>query len=500
MTPSDLTQSEPSVREQLAGTFGFFRRALRFWRVLLAAVLLGAIAFGAFSRLRQPKYRSETVILYVEKGDTEQETESSDAQRSITVRLKELLYARPNLERVVTQFNLYPALRKSYGMGDAIEELKKHVDFRAPGGDTFSLAFDGSSASEAQAVTAELGRLVIAGDAELRKSQAKVALDFLVGERQARDAELRAAEEQLAAFMAQHPRFALDATPLASGAAIRATMGAAQAVSVGASRAFVAAPRANDPSANAKIAPQIGAAPPSSGGKAADADEARARAALAAARENLTEKLVHYTPAHPDVRAAEAEVQRATQRLAALTGGAGQAPAPAAQPPAAESPPATQTPTPAAPTPRVAASPMAAPRPALLPPAAAAAAGAAQSLVELETDWLKLTRAVSEARQRLDQIEAQLFRADIQSSTETGGHAVQVTVIDPAFLPQRPLPPGLMTLALIFLAASLVLGAVLALVLAIFDDRLFGSSDAASVADVLVEVPRASGRKAYVTS
>jgi capsular polysaccharide biosynthesis protein len=494
MMPSERTVTDPSVREQLAGTFAFLRRAVRFWRMLLLTTLLGGIAFGVFSYLRHAKYRSETVILYVEKGDTEQERESSDAQRSVTVRLKELLYARPNLERVVARFGLYPEIRSSYGMSDAIEELKKHADFRAPGGDTFSIAFEGSSAREAQAVTAELGRLVIAGDAELRKSQAKVALDFLVGERQARDAELRAAEEELAAFMAQHPRFALDATPLANGAAIRASMGAAQAVGVGAGRPYFVAPRAT-PGSGAMPANPGAAAATVTMGKAPDPEEARARAALAAARESLTEKLAHYTPAHPDVRAAEGEVQRATERLAAITGGA-----PAAAPvpkPAAESTPAPPT---SATTARVAAAPAAAPRPVMLAPTPAASAGGSQALVDLETNWLKLTRAVSEARQRLDQIEAQLFRADIQASTESGGHAVQVTVIDPAFLPQRPLPPGQLTLALIFLAASLVLGAVLALVRAVFDERLFSARDAASVTEVLVEVPRMSGRKAYVAS
>ncbi len=68
-------------------------------------------------------------------------------------------------------------------MVDAVEELKKRVDFRAPGGDTFSIAFQGSSPNEAQTVTAELARLVIDGDAELRRDQAKVALDFLASER-----------------------------------------------------------------------------------------------------------------------------------------------------------------------------------------------------------------------------------------------------------------------------------------------------------------------------
>jgi uncharacterized protein involved in exopolysaccharide biosynthesis len=93
-----------------------------------------------------------------------------------------------------------------------------------------------------------------------------------------------------------------------------------------------------------------------------------------------------------------------------------------------------------------------------------------------------------------------LFRADIQVSSETGGHGVQVNVIDPAFRPQRPLPPGRLTLALIFLAASLTLGAIGALAMAAFDERLFTARDAAGFTEVLTEVPKGRGRKAYVAS
>jgi len=480
--------AEPTIAEQFGALSAFVRRTLRFWPVLLGSLLLGAAEFAVFQYVRQPKFRSETVILYVEKGNTDQPAESSEAQRGVTLRLKELLMSRPSLERIVSRFDLYPELRERYGMVDSIEELKKHIDFRSPGGDTFSIAFEGRSAREAQSVTSELARQVIDGDAELRKNQAEVALNFLVGERKTREAELRAAEEALAGFMAQHPRFALDATPLANGAAIRATMGG-PAPATASRPSWASRPQATPAAAGtgAALAPAPALPAPS---PAPSPEEARARAALAAARESLTEKLVHYTPAHPDVRAAEAEVQRATERLAAVTSGAAK-PAPVAV--AAE-----PAPTPAAaPSSSSPAWARAAPAPAAAP--APTPNTQVNGLVELETEWLKLTRAVTEARQRQDQLEGQLFRADIQASSATGGHGVQVNVIDPAFLPQTPLPPGRITLALIFLAASLVLGALAALLFAAFDDRVFTERELSSVAEVLVHVPK-NARRAHVAS
>jgi hypothetical protein len=486
---------EPTLHEQLKSVGAYLRRALRFWHVPLFTLLLGLVAFVVYVKMVPGRFRSETVMLYAENSASGEAGEGSDTQRSVAVRLKELLYARPNLERVVRRFDLYPELRARYGMVDALEELKKHIEFRAPGGDTFSIAFEGSSAVQARDVTAELERLVIAGDADLRRQQAKLALDFLVGERQTRGDELRAAEEKLASFMAQHPRFALDATPLANGAAIRASLGGGPAP-IGSPR-FMALPRsgltpaaAGAPGATSPpgaTAPSPAASQP----RAADAEEAKARAALAAARDALTEKLVHYTPAHPDVRAAQAEVQRATERLAAVSGAEQPAPAnpaPQAEPASQAAPRSSSAPAAAAPT-----------RAGTPVRVATAAPTAGQSLVELETEWLNLTRAVSEARQRQDQIEAQLFRADIELNSERGGHGVQVSVIDPAFLPDRPLPPGRLTLAAIFLTAGFALGVLGALALAIVDDRLFVARDFAGVADVLVEIPRRA-RRGYVAS
>jgi len=480
---------DSSLREQLNQLAAFIQRALRFWKVLAVTLLVGAAALAVFLYVRQPRFRSETVILYADKGGVNRAPDSSETQRGVSARLKELVFSRPILERIVSRFDLYPELRARFGMIDAVEELKKHVEFRAPGGDTFSLAFDGTSPNQAQAATAELARLVIDGDAELRRTQATLALDFLTEERKNRDKDLRAAEEELAGFMAEHPRFALDATPLANGAAVRASMASGKAAP-GPLPARAWTPRRPSTPTTAATSPAVNDANKGPTNHVRSPDEARAQAALAAAREDLAEKLVHYTPVHPDVRAAQVEVQRATERLAAITN---------AEPKATASEPATPaaaSASPAAPAVAKAAPPPRAWQPAT--PAPARSATAQENLVDLETQWLKLTRAVTEARQRIDQIEAQLFRADIEVSSERGGHAVQVSVIDPAFLPQSPLPPGKTTLGLIFALASSVLGFLAMLLCAAFSQRVFVARDLAAVGEVLVEVPKASRRRAYV--
>jgi uncharacterized protein involved in exopolysaccharide biosynthesis len=498
MTSSDDTPREPDAREQLDKLLAFLERARRFWHVPLLALLAGGIAFAVFLQLRTPKFRSETVILYAERG-TSDIAEASGAQRNVTVRLRELLLARPKLEGVIQRFDLYPEVRRKYGMGEALEELKKDIDFRSPGGDTFSIAFQGTSASQAQRVTAELGKMVIEGDSSLRKSQAKVALDFLASEKQNAETQLRDAEQKLASFMALHPRFALDAAPLSNGVAIRATMGApltGRPAPVTTSWAARAQTLSGSAAAGKPLAAGALSAPVAA---PTDPEEGRARAALAAAREHLAEQLTRYTPAHPDVRAAESAVQRATERLAMLGGSAPKAPAPTAAPaspavpaaPASAAPPASVAQAVRAPR-----APVAAPAPA--PLAAASPGERAQDLVDLETQWLQLTRAVTEARQRQDQIEAQFFRANMQAGSEAVGHGVQVSVIDPAFLPDRPLPPGKTTLALIFAGAALFLGALAALLLAALDERIFRARDVAGITDVLVEIPRGSPRRAHV--
>jgi capsular polysaccharide biosynthesis protein len=472
-------ESELEPREYLERALVFLRRAWAFRGPALVVMLVSELACLGFLLLRTPRYRSQTVLLYNERIQLAETGEAAQPPKSLAVRMQEMLTARKLLADVVTEFDLYPDLRKSYGMADAVEELKKHIEFHSPGGDTFTIAFVGETSEQARAVTSRLGQAVIDQDAELRRKQTVTTRDFLAGEKQRAAKRLRDAEQELASFMAEHPSFALDAMPLSTGVAIRATVGEGKSASSAGKSATK--PRViRWPAAVAKQTEPTRTTPPSAkeleARRDAEAESARAQAALAAARENLTDKRSRYTDAHPDVRAAREAVRRAESRAEqALLA----VPKPAAAPRVearAESTPA-------------------APRYITLPPAkrsseAAPAAPNAEDLVTLETDWARLTRQVTEARQRHDQVEVGLFKADLASSSATEQQGAQVTVIDPAFVPPRQVPPGPRMIAVLFTFGALVLGIGSALVAALFDDRVHDARSVSDLCEVLTEVPK----------
>ncbi|HEX4339235.1 MAG TPA: hypothetical protein VH062_25180 [Polyangiaceae bacterium] len=468
------------MHEEIAKVTAFLRRATRLWMAPVAALLLGLVASAAFFFLKKPTYKSETVILYSEGIRQSEGEDSRDASRTVSTRLKEILTSRSELGNVVNEFKLYPGIVKDHGQGDAVDELRHHVEFKAPGGDTFSIAYEGSTPEEAKLVTSRLASAVIEQDASLRKKQALVTRDFLELEKMGTESQLRDAEQGLASFMAAHPRFALDATPLAAGAGIRATMGGAQPAPAVGNMPVMPRPRA----------PAVPGAPvtaraESSGGSSREAAEEQMKAATAldAAQARLTDLSSRFTPQYPDVKNAQAEVDRAKARVAAAAVAAGassvgtHSAAPSSEVTAAR----------AAVAPVARASVRAALAPAGVPPRSAEDE---KNMVSLETDWVKLTRAVTEARQHQDQVESALFKAGIAANSEVGGHGVQVSVIDPAFLPERPVPPGRGTIVALIMAVALVLGILGSLIGAALDDRVHEGRDLMAMAPVLITVPR----------
>jgi len=467
------------VGDDLERAMAFVRRALRFWWIVASALLVGAVAFAAFLWLRTPHYRSETVILYSEPiRATEAAVDSGHNPRGQAIRLEELLVSRSQLERLIQEFNLYPDVVAKYGMVDAVAEFRKDIDFRAPGGDTFAIGFEGTSPEQAQQVTARLAETLLGEDARLRNEQAKATRDFLHSERNRTEKELRESEERLAAFMAKHPRFALDAIALqpgipVTGAAIRATVERAEAARP-APRTYrtrsTAAPPAAAPGPAEPPNPQLA--------RQAAEEKARAEAALAAARADLAGKLGSFTDAHPDVRSARAVVEREQARYGAALSKLEQL-APRVRPAEPAAAAGTERQVVRRSTGRASGAGR----------AAAAAPRTEADLVAIETDWAKLTRAVTEARQRHNQIEAAFFKVDVLASSNTERRASQMMLIDPAFLPLRPVPPGRTTIAAIFMAVSLLIGVVLAFGRAALDDRICDARDAAELAEVLAEIP-----------
>jgi uncharacterized protein involved in exopolysaccharide biosynthesis len=472
------TASDP--RQQLDRALAFARRVRHFAWVVPAALAVGAVLCGIFLLVRKPDYVSETVLLYTEAiRPADQQGQSANQPRNTAVRLKEMLLARPMLTRVLNEHGLYQDVLRKEGVVDAIDEFREDLSFRAPGGETYTLAYKAKSPEKAQKVTSRLAELLIAEDGRARRAQARLTRDFLAGEAKRTEKELKDAELELAKFMAEHPSIAMDSMLLmggpTSGAAIRASQGGStpQREPLAELRRAVGTWQTLGP------ATRGGAAPAAAGGGAPvfdRAEKARAEAALAAAQADLAEKSQRFTEEHPDVRAAASAVARAQERLKGLGSAAPALPAVAGAP--------------------------AQPRRVFVPsrPAAAAPekkAPAAQDLVELETQWARLTRTVNETRQRHEQIEASFFKADIAASSESGGHAVQVQIIDPAYLPLKPQPPGRGLIAAIFLGVSLLLGLMAAMACAIFDDRIYDSGDTDPTLPILTEVPSATNRRAH---
>jgi len=114
----------------------------------------------------------------------------------------------------------------------------------------------------------------------------------------------------------------------------------------------------------------------------------------------------------------------------------------------------------------------------------------ADDVVNLETEWARVERVVEETRERVSSLESRVFTADITASSEFA-EAAQLSVIDDAYLPHTPAgkPRRMLVIAGGLLFAGL--GMVLALGLALIDDRIYRRYDLQrlGVAPVMVVVP-----------
>jgi uncharacterized protein involved in exopolysaccharide biosynthesis len=95
----------------------------------------------------------------------------------------------------------------------------------------------------------------------------------------------------------------------------------------------------------------------------------------------------------------------------------------------------------------------------------------------------------------VDQVESALFKADVLASSERAGRAVEITIIDPAYLPHRPVGLTSSVITAIFLAAGLVLGLLGAVLGAMLDDRIYSGADAARITTILAQVPKVNHRR-----
>jgi hypothetical protein len=114
------------------------------------------------------------------------------------------------------------------------------------------------------------------------------------------------------------------------------------------------------------------------------------------------------------------------------------------------------------------------------------------SVVEIDTEWTRLNREVSEARERQSQLEGKQFQAQLAATLIAGGQGARLVVADPPFLPMRPSAGGRSKIALVGGAAAVVLALVVMLIVAAFDDRLYAVRDVEGVLPdgIVVVIPK----------
>ncbi len=477
-------------------------RMLSHLPVALAVIGFGLAITMVMARSRKPVWNSETVINYRE-GINRQfvgvENEGNTL-KTLPARLKETLLSRAHLEKIVKEFNLYPLIVDAEGYIAAVDKFRTKITFKPRSEETFLIAFEGTTAEEAQQVTARLADVLVENMHEQKRAQAKTTTDFLEAEKHRAEKELVERETELAKFVAQHPEFAAEGNAELAGAGVRTEK--AKAI---ADPELMALDRQQQ-RIRAALAGKAGGAPGAPGGPGGPdptlvAAKNAADQELAAAQRDFTAKAEKLTDQHPDVKtartrvaAAQEKAREATTMLAAATPIAA---SPLAPPPATSDDPYDSKKDDQTLLQRELAKnerELQLRKRGIKPDVNAQSA--AEQIIDLETQWKQLNRQREDARAQDGNIGARLFRARQNATSELGGYNSQVMVLDPAYRPVEPNTMPKPKFIGIGVAISILIGLLAATAWGMFlDDRVFVPDDLAGFAPVLAAVPRAPAMK-----
>ncbi len=483
-----------TFREQLTQLGGLWARAKR--RAILAGVLfsLGSVIAVAVAILKPRKYMSETQILYregIKSTDVTAGEAFGDPTRKLAMRLQEMVRSRSRLKKIIDEFKLYPDIVDKRGYVDAEDELRKATTFRVKDGDNFYLTFTDTDPDRVQRVTARLADALIEENTRTKSQQAELTREFLDTEKRRAEDELRQHESNLAKFLSKHPEFARDAQNAAS-------------------RFTPTKPsKTSDPTLQAlereaqRLQERLGLSVPKQRNEAAAdpkllAAKTEAESELNAAQRELNASLARYTEQHPDVVSAKAKLKGAEARykraLDALA--AGENNRASKEQDAGVIDRATLESQLSKINEEIAAYKQRKKRQGAAEEAPIVG-GAASAVVALETEWSRINRELAEARERFQKIQEKQFRATMLESVVQSGRAAQMIIVDPAYRPTHPAPPGRSVVAMIGIVAALLVAALVTFLLAILDDRMYypGELQRLDLGPVLGSVPHTRREK-----
>jgi hypothetical protein len=510
-----------SPRERIARAQTLLRRGLKYWKGSLLLFLLAAAVALATAWTVQPVFRSECTVFArprIRTDDRDDSSSSPDQVARQAARLKDMLTTRGRLESAIKQFHLFPEIVGSKTMLDAVEQMKPHVGFRALDGAQYVISFDGDNPVTVQEVTAYLSDSLIndygAGDlADLQREA-----DFLAGEEQRSLSVLEESTKALTVFLAAHPEFAVEAkqaasTPFgpspASGIPLlpKPSNDGPPAGDAELGTLFRQRSRLEGEGRGAAARALLPAAPSS---KQLDEQLAQAQGEVEVAAKRVAETQAdlasksNLTEDHPDMRAARLagdaaarQLHAAKMKLAAIQ----QLKASAANVPSADG---SQVPPEIAEKLRQIDAQITARRAQVArgrTPAAGTegqsaagptSTGGVTAVVQLETDWQRLLRALNEVKVRHDDLRLRAERAKLAVEAARVQASERMAVLEPPLRPTHPSKARRVSVAIVGLGMAWLLAMAYAGTRLSLDDTLVDADDveALGLAPVLGVMPK----------
>ena len=173
---------------------------------LIICVAVVVFLLGTYTATLLPNiYESRSLILV-----SPQRVPSSFITSTITTELGDRMQAiiqeilsRTQLEKIVREFDLYPAT-KSSTIEDRIERLRKTIKVEVRRNNVFQLSFESDSPRKAQQVTGRLASLFIEQNLQIREQQAIGTKSFMTAEADRLRKELEEQEAVVNQYKAAH--------------------------------------------------------------------------------------------------------------------------------------------------------------------------------------------------------------------------------------------------------------------------------------------------------
>jgi polysaccharide chain length determinant protein (PEP-CTERM system associated) len=277
--------------------------------LLIGPLFLGVLGGLLYSRSQPSLYRSDAVIQVVPQRVPESYVSATVTER-VEDRLRALaqqVLSRTQLEKLITDFDLFPDERRKYPLEDVVHIMTERVlieplataqtSRREAQSEAFRISFDYKDAAIAQKVVEQLATFFINTNASERNTQAEETSKFLEAQMNDARTRLEAQEKKLKAFRERNAG-RLPTQMQTNMQAIQNTQMALQAMVESLARdrdrKMVLERLYTDAAADAA------AGPPATGG-AAQAATMTPQQKLEAARSVLAQMETRLSPKHPDV-------------------------------------------------------------------------------------------------------------------------------------------------------------------------------------------------------